>query len=57
MVGHRPPTIWSSEALDDVDHFWDYYARVAGRATADKVIREIARVFKVIDDFPSAGRA
>jgi toxin ParE1/3/4 len=27
------------------------------RAGADKVIREIAKIVKVIDDFPSAGRA
>ena len=57
MAGHRPAIIWSPEALDDVDHLWDYYARIAGRATADKVIREIAKVVKTIDDFPSAGRA
>jgi toxin ParE1/3/4 len=57
MVGHRPPTIWSPEALDDIDHLWDYYARIAGRATADKIVREIAKVVKTIDDFPFAGRA
>jgi toxin ParE1/3/4 len=51
MVGHKPPTIWSPEALDDIDHLWDYYARTAGRPTADKIFREIARVVKTIDDF------
>lgn len=57
MVGHRPPTIWSPEALDDIDRLWDYYARIAGRATADKIVREIAKVVKTIDDFPLVGRA
>jgi toxin ParE1/3/4 len=57
MVGHRPPIIWSPEALDDVDHLWDYHAHVAGPATADKIIREIAKVVQAIEDFPSAGRA
>lgn len=57
MVEHSPPIIWSPEALDDVDHLWDYYAHIAGRATADKVVREIARVVRTIDDLPSAGRA
>jgi toxin ParE1/3/4 len=57
MVGHRPPVIWSPEALDDVDRLWDYHAQIAGPATADKIIREIAKVVSVIDDFPSAGRA
>ena len=57
MAGHRPPTIWSPEALDDIDRLWDYYAQIAGRATADKIVREIAKVVKTIDDFPLAGRA
>lgn len=57
MVGHRPPTIWSPEARDDIDQLWDYYARVAGQATADKIIREIAKVVQAIEDFPAAGRA
>jgi toxin ParE1/3/4 len=57
MVGHKLPAIWSPEALDDIDHLWDYYAHVAGRATADKIVREIAKVVETIDDFPFAGRA
>jgi toxin ParE1/3/4 len=57
MVEHKPPTVWSPEALDDIDHLWDYYAHIAGRATADKIIREIAKIAKTIDDFPYAGRA
>jgi len=56
MVGRKPPIIWSPEALDDVDRLWDYYAGIAGRATADKVVREVARVVKAIDEFPFAGR-
>ena len=57
MADDKPPIHWSPEALDDIDHLWDYYARVAGRATADKIMREIAKVVAVIDDFPLAGRA
>jgi toxin ParE1/3/4 len=57
MVGHKPPAIWSPEALDDIDRLWDYYSHIAGRATADKIVREIAKVVKTIDDFPFAGRA
>ena len=56
MAEHRLPALWSPEALDDIDHLWDYYARVAGRTTADKIIREIAKIVKTIDDFPYAGR-
>ncbi len=56
MVEHKPPILWSPEALDDIDHLWDHYASAAGRATADKIIREIAKVVTTIDDFPLAGR-
>src|SRR5437867_3485035 len=57
MVEPRPPAIWSQEALNDLDHLWGYYARVAGRTTADKILREIARVVAAIGDFPLAGRS
>src|SRR5438128_10523625 len=56
MAGHEPRILWSPEALDDLDRLWDYYARVAGPATADKIAREIAKVVTTIDDFPLAGR-
>src|SRR3954447_19247165 len=57
MAAHRLPALWSPEALDDIDSLWDYYSHSAGRPTADKIVREIARVVKTIDDFPFAGRA
>ncbi len=57
MAEHKPPILWSPEALSDIDGLWDYYARVAGRATADKILREIAKVVATINDFPLAGRA
>ena len=57
MVGHRPAILWSAEALDDVNRLWDYYVVTAGQATADKIVREVAKAIDIIDDFPSAGRA
>lgn len=57
MAEGRPPAIWAPEALDDIDLLWNYYAEVAGRPTADKIVREIAKVVKTIEDFPFAGRA
>jgi plasmid stabilization system protein ParE len=51
MAEHKPPIIWSPEALNDINHIWDYYAGTAGRATADKVLRQIAKVVATIDDF------
>jgi toxin ParE1/3/4 len=56
MAEHKLPILWSPESLDDIDYLWDYYASTAGRATADKVLRQIAKVVAVIDDFPLAGR-
>lgn len=57
MAGHKAPIIWSPEAREDINQLWDYYAQIAGQATADNIIREIAKVVRAIDDFPSAGRA
>ena len=56
MAEHKPPVIWSPEALGDINHLWDYYVRVAGRVTADKIMREIGKAISAIDDFPHAGR-
>lgn len=57
MAEPKPPIIWSPEALQDIDHLWDYYAEVAGLASADKLLREIARVVATIEEFPRAGRS
>jgi toxin ParE1/3/4 len=57
MAEHKRPVFWSRDALHDIDQLWDYYAHAAGRATADKVLRQIAKLVAVIDDFPLAGRA
>jgi hypothetical protein len=45
------PMIWAPEALEDIDRLWDYYAEVAGRASADKLLRQIAKVVAAIDEF------
>ena len=56
MVEHKRPVIWSPEALHDIDQLWDYYAEVAGGATADRILRQIGQAVAVIEDFPLAGR-
>ena len=53
MAEHKSPITWSPEALHDIDRLWNYYARVAGRATADKIIREIAKVGYALQAKPS----
>jgi toxin ParE1/3/4 len=57
MADRKPAVIWSPEALHDIDLLWDYYVNVAGPVTADRILREIAKVVGVIDDHPLAGRA
>ena len=57
MAGAARAALWSPEALDDRERIWDYYVRVAGRHTAEKVLREIAEVIAVIEDHPFAERA
>jgi toxin ParE1/3/4 len=56
MAGPKPPVLWSLEALGDIDRLWDYYVRMAGPDTANKILREIAEVVPTIDDYPFAGR-
>ena len=57
MAERKPPIVWSPEALNDIDQLWNYYASVAGRETADRILREIAKVVAAIDEFPLAGRS
>ena len=57
MAEHKPAVLWSPEALADIDHLWEYYVQAAGRGTADRILREIAKAVAVIDDFPLTGRA
>lgn len=43
MAERKAPVVWSPEALNDIDQLWDYYASVAGRATANRILPEIAK--------------
>jgi len=57
MAEGRRAALWSPEALDDRERIWDYYAGVAGRHTAEKILRDIAEVIALIEDHPFAGRS
>jgi toxin ParE1/3/4 len=57
MVAGRRAALWSPEAIDDRERIWNYYVTVAGRHTAEKLIRELADVIAVIEHHPLAGRA
>ncbi len=55
MAEARRAALWSPEALDDRERIWDYHVQVAGRHTAEKVLRDIAEVIALIEDHPFAG--
>jgi len=57
MAGSKRPVIWSPEALADLDAIWNYYVRVAGRNTADKIGREIGKAVSFPEDYPFGGRS
>jgi toxin ParE1/3/4 len=57
MAESRRAALWSPEALEDLEKIWDYYVRVAGRHTAEKILREIAEVITLLEDRPFAGRS
>jgi toxin ParE1/3/4 len=56
MAESQRSTLWSPEALNDLDGIWDYYAGVGGRRTADDIIRRIGKIAALLEDQPLAGR-
>ena len=44
MVDPRRPIVWSPDARADLSEIWNFYAKAAGRQTADKIVREISEV-------------
>jgi toxin ParE1/3/4 len=57
MVDPKRPIDWSPQARTDLAEIWNYYVNVAGRHTADKIVREIGEVCRLLEDLPFAGRA
>ena len=57
MPSARRAALWSPEALADRETIWDYYVGVAGKRTAEKILRGIGDVITLIEDHPLAGRA
>ncbi len=57
MADHKRRLIWSSDARADLEEIWNYYLAIAGRHTADNVIREIGAACQALDEHPLAGRA
>ena len=57
MAEGRRAALWSPEAVDDRERIWDYYVGIAGRHTAENVIRDIGAATALIEEHPFAGRA
>jgi toxin ParE1/3/4 len=57
MAGASRPVIWSPEARTDLSDIWTYYIQVAGRQTADNIIRGIDHACRLLEDHPYGGRA
>jgi toxin ParE1/3/4 len=57
MAESSRSVIWSSDARADLSEIWSYYLRVAGRAIADKIVREIAEKSRLLENHPFGGRS
>lgn len=57
MAERRRPVIWSPEAQDDLAQIWVYYTKIAGPHTAEKIVREIGEVCRILEEHPFAGRS
>ena len=51
------PIDWSPEARADLSDIWTYYAQVAGRGTADGIVRGIVNATRLLEHHPYGGRA
>jgi toxin ParE1/3/4 len=56
MAETRRAALWSVETLEDRESIWDYYVGVAGRHTAENILRQLGEVIALIEDHPFAGR-
>jgi len=57
MTDRSQSVVWSSDARADLAEIWGYYVAVAGRHTADKIVREIGEACLLLEDHPFGGRA
>jgi plasmid stabilization system protein ParE len=57
MAAASRAPVWSQAALADLAGIWDHYAKVAGRLTADKTVRDVGVACRTLEARPFAGRA
>ena len=56
MASDSRAVIWSTDAERDTDDIWNYLVSEATSAVADPALREIARVCRLLERHPFAGR-
>src|SRR5262249_1617192 len=57
MAARRPAAIWSSAALAALADGWDRYAKIGGRLSADKTLRDVAAACATLQERPYGGRS
>lgn len=57
MAAASRAPVWSQAALADLVGMWGHYAKVAGRLTADKAVRDVGTACRTLETRPFAGRA
>jgi plasmid stabilization system protein ParE len=57
MAAASRAPVWSPAALADLAAIWTHYAKVAGRLTADKTMRDVGAACRTLEARPFAGRA
>ena len=57
MQARKRPVSWSKDARADLADIWLYYRQVAGRQTADNIIREITAAAQMLEEYPLGGRS
>jgi toxin ParE1/3/4 len=57
MAAPKSPAIWSADARADLDEIWKHYERTVSPSVAEKIVRQIDDVIRLIQEHPLAGRA
>jgi toxin ParE1/3/4 len=57
MADRRRAIVWSPQARADLSDTWDYYAKVADRQRADRIVSEINDACRLIEEHPFGGRS
>lgn len=57
MADPERPLLWSRDALADLSAIWSFYAGAAGSLTADRIVRNVEKMARLLEDHPFVGRS